>query len=148
MKSTRILKIVSGFLALFVLGGVLGASLQQQRSGGYGWGAWGAGGRGILRQAWIERWADRSFEQLTSRVELRPEQLAALQPAHDAMKAELAELQRETARRAARIIARQRRAIWQQLDESQRQRQLDWLEHFRTDDAPSAEPSPAPAPTP
>ena len=110
MNTRRIAKIISGLIALFVLGSLFGANLQQRRA------AWFGLGRG----AWMERWADRMLEKRAAELSLRPEQIAALQASREQMQTELRELQQETARRAWEIIARQNQRIWQQLDETQR----------------------------
>jgi hypothetical protein len=110
MNSSRILKITAGLIGLFILGGLFGASVQTR------WAARAA----AWRAGWMERWADRQFERRAVELELRPEQIAALQPARDAMLAELRDLQRETNRRAWEILARQNQRIWRELDETQR----------------------------
>ena len=110
MNTRRIAKIIAGLIALFILGSLFGANLQQRRA------AWFGLGRG----AWMERWADRMFEKRAAELSLRPEQIAALQSSREQMQTELRELQQETARRAWEIIARQNQRIWQQLDETQR----------------------------
>ena len=93
MNTRRIAKIISGLIALFVLGSLFGANLQQRRA------AWFGLGRG----AWMERWADRMLEKRAAELSLRPEQIAALQSSREQMQTELRELQQETARRARHL---------------------------------------------
>jgi Spy/CpxP family protein refolding chaperone len=106
VSTSRIWKIIAGLAALFILGGVCGASLARK-------------GRAPHAAA-TDRWSERWFEQMGGKLELRDEQRDQLRPMVSQLQQQLRDLQKETAARTSEIIRQNGKQMWNLLDETQR----------------------------
>ena len=134
-------KLITGFLLVFVAGGITGAFV----------------GGSYARHQFFElhhpeRIAGQMKERLRAELNLTSEQVAKISPIIDKTTAQLREIRRDTGRRVHEIIADSHRQMAAQLTDEQRQkltqieeRHRRWR-HRRFHDAPPEEPAGTPAP--
>jgi len=104
-------KLVSGFVLVFVAGGIAGAAL-----GGF-----------YAQHLFFDvhhprRVSDRMKERLRAELSLTPEQVAKISPIADKTDAQLQEIRRDTGRRVHEIMAEAHKEIAANLTDEQRQK--------------------------
>ncbi|HEU0274576.1 MAG TPA: hypothetical protein VFQ83_08635 [Candidatus Udaeobacter sp.] len=133
-------KLVSGFVLVFVAGGIAGAAL----------GGWYT--RHLLFESHRPgRVGDRMKERLRTELRLTPEQIAKVSPIIDKTTMQLREIRRDTRRRVHKIMTQAHQEIAANLTDEQRQklRQIEeqhrrWYHHRGPRQSPPESPTATP----
>lgn len=126
MNALRLIKILSGFALLFVLGSVCGFAVSSHTA------------VTSARQARVEeRWVNARMQEDAQRLKLTAEQIEKARPLYDQMRADIRSVREEAARGLVQAAVKQGHALWQELTPEQRQefeklseeRRARWQKH-------------------